>query len=57
MTLTLAGCGLGELAWTMLERSPWCGGRRAGRLTNSAITQILIQSFELIHPNLYPSVI
>lgn len=50
----LSGCTLVELAKAGLEISPWlCDCGRAGRLTNSAITQTQIQGFELAHPNIY----
>jgi hypothetical protein len=38
-----------------MESWPWWRGHgRAGKLTNSATTQVLIQAFELAHPNIYP---
>jgi hypothetical protein len=30
------------------------GTERAGRVTNSASTQVQIQGFELVHPNIQP---
>ena len=47
---------MGELAGAVLESPPWwCGCRRAGRLTSSAITQAQIQGFKMVHPNIYPT--
>lgn len=46
---------LSELTKAKLESWPWwygCG--RAGKLTNSAITQAQIQGFEVAQPNIYP---
>ena len=45
---------LGELAWAVLESSPWwCRCRRAGGLTNVVTFQVYIQGFELTHSNIY----
>ena len=44
-----------SFAWAVMESWPWWRGHgRAGKLTNSATTQVLIQAFELAHPNIYP---
>lgn len=43
---------LGELAWAMLETSPWwCG---YGRQTSSPMTQAQVQGSKLSHQNIYP---
>ena len=50
----MPAAALGEVAGAVLKSWPWgweC--RRAGRLTNSAITQDQVQGFDLAHPNIY----
>jgi hypothetical protein len=46
---------LKELSGAVLEHWLWwCGCKRAGRMTNSATTQVQIWGFELTHANNYP---